>query len=316
MRSHRHVSSDCERADDDQPYPSSQPTFLQCLRPADSSAELMGAVHQLKVDRDNWQAIANQYKTALEAQTARLRELQDICFATQAELENQQFQNRRLALTPSEGFCDRAAVTEDGTDLSDERLFSTAIIFPTSRNDLSWRERTARNCSNPVFTRVQISAQRRDHGTALIETEQLLRGPLSTKGRIEGLLLKSGILQAIGCDYLYDALAACSEGLEICDRTRGLEGLLPKIQYQRGICFYQLRMLRQARDAFGAAGDDKQLLKKADTYRKLCEFELDMVHWVSRRSGFDEDRMVPDQILAQLDEESFNVSRISLKYSM
>ena len=283
---------------------------------SDFSAAILDEIHRLKVDRDNWHAIAIQYKDAFEAQEVRFRELQDICFATQAELENEQSQRRRQIVPSAEAQCQYTPPPKDSTDLAGEEIFGTAIILPSSRNDLTWRERTANNCSNPIFSRAQQFAQRRDHGTALIEVERLLRGPLSAKARIEGLLLKSSILQATGPEHLYDALAACSEALEICTRTKGLDDLSSRIQYQRGICFYQLRMLHQARDAFRAIDDDDLLLEKADTYRKSCEDELDLLHCIGRRSGFDEDRTTTDHLLAHLGEESFHVSELLWHHSL
>jgi hypothetical protein len=280
------------------------------------SAAILDEVHRLKVDRDNWHAIAIQYKAAFETQEARFRELKDICFATQAELENEQFQRRRQIATSTETLCKYTSSPKDNTDLPNDEFFGTTIILPSSRNDLTWRERTANDCTNPVFNRAQQFAQQRDHGSALVEVERLLRGPLLAKGRIEGLLLKSSILQVTGPEHLYDALAACSEALEICSRTKGLDNLLPIIQYQRGICFYQLCMLHQARDAFNAVNDGGIFLEKADTYRKSCEDELELLHCIGRRSGFDEDRTMTDQLLAHLDKESFHVSELPLHRSL
>jgi hypothetical protein len=294
------------------------PVYISTMPSAtpDLGAELLDEVHQLKVDRDNWRTIATQYKTAFEAQKARFLELQDICFAAQAELENEKFQQSRHSATSNENPCKHTPPSKDTATFPDEGPFGTAIILPSSRIDLTWRERTATNCSNPIFSRAQQFAQQQDHGTALVEVERLLRGPLSAKGRIEGLLLKSSILQVTGPEHLYDALAACSEALEICTRTRGLDHLLPRIQYQRGICFYQLRMLHQARDAFSAVNGDDLLLGKAHTYRKSCEDELDLLHCIGRRSGFDEDRTMTDQLLAQINEESFHVSERLFEYSL
>jgi hypothetical protein len=283
---------------------------------SDLSVELLDEIHQLKVDRDNWQAIATKYKIAFGVQEARFRELQDICFAAQAELENEQSQRSQYIATTNECICKHTSPSRGDAVLPDEESFGSAIILPSSRIDLTWRERTAINCSNPIFGRAQQFAQRQDHGTALVEVERLLRGPLSAKGRIEGLLLKSSILQITGPEHLYDALAACSEALEICTRTGGLDNLLPRIQYQRGICFYQLRMLHQARDAFGAVNGDDLLLGKAHRYRKSCEDELDLLHCIGRRSGFDEDRTMTGQLLAQLTEESFHVSELLFERSL
>lgn len=59
-------------------------------------ADIERAVHELKIERDTWQAVALQYKSAFDTQTDRLQELQDICFAAHAELENKRAQSHRL----------------------------------------------------------------------------------------------------------------------------------------------------------------------------------------------------------------------------
>ncbi|KAF2626754.1 hypothetical protein BU25DRAFT_342790 [Macroventuria anomochaeta] len=266
----------------------------------DHAADLVEAVHQLKVDRDTWEAVALQYKAAFEAQTARLRELQDICFATQAELENERVQYRRLHLSLDGVPHDRPPTANSTDDVADSQTFGTAIVLSPSRIDMSWRLRPSEDCGNPIFKRVQQFASQQNYGTALIEIERLLRGPLSPKARAEGLLLKSSILQATGPDSLYDALAACSEALELCDRVPELQPLLPRIQYQRGIYYYQLRMLHQARDAFRAVSEDNLLFERANEYRQSCDDELELLHFPNRRSAFDENRSMTDSFLAQL----------------
>ncbi|KAJ8114165.1 hypothetical protein OPT61_g3883 [Boeremia exigua] len=269
----------------------------------DTATDLVEAVHQLKVDRDTWQAIALQYKAAFEAQTARLRELQDICFATQAELENERAEYRRLHLgldgiSHDHSSHDHSPVSHSDDDLHHE--FGTAIVASPNFVDAKWRLEPSVDSSNPIFERVQQFVSRQNYGTALVEIERLLRGPLSPKARGEGLLLKSNILQATGPDSLYDALAACSEALELCDRVSELQALLPKIQYQRGRCYYQLHMLQQARDSFRAASDDIILFERANEYRQSCDDELEMLRF-DRRPAFDETRSANNTLLAQLD---------------
>lgn len=203
---------------------------MQSLVAMDAATDLVRTVHQLKIDRDTWQALAQQYKAAFEAQTARLREIQNICFATQAELENERAQYRRLHMSLDGAQNDRP-LTQDSTDgTGNTQSFGTAIVLSPSRIDMSWKLRPSEEDGNPIFKRVQQFASQRNFGTALVEIERLLRGPLSPKARAEGLLLKSSILQATGPDSLYDALAACSEALELCDRVSELQSLLPKIQ--------------------------------------------------------------------------------------
>jgi len=273
----------------------------------ENTAHLIEAVHQLKVDRDTWQAVASQYKAAFELQTARLQELQDICFATQAELENDRTQYRRLHLSLDGVPHHRSPTVSSTADHQDDPYFGTAVVYSPSRIDISWRYMPSEDCGNPIFKRVQQFASQRNYGTALVEIERLLRGPLSPKARAEGLLLKSSILQATGHESLFDALAACSEALELCDRVSELESLLPKIQYQRGLCYYQLRMLHQARDAFRAISEDSVLFERANEYRQSCDDELELPHHPDHRSAFDEDRPMTDSFLAQLDVESSHV---------
>jgi hypothetical protein len=274
----------------------------------DYLADLVEAVNQLKVDRDTWQAVALQYKAAFNAQTARLQEFQDICFATQAELENERAQNRRLNLSLDGVSHDPLATAGSTEESQDESSFGTALVLSRSCIDINWQLRPSRDCGNPIFKCVEQFASQQDWGTALVEIERLLRGPLSPKARAEGLLLKSSILQATGPESLYDALAACSEALELCDYVSELESLLPKIQYQRGLYYYQLRMLHQAREAFKAVSENNSLFERANEYRKSCNEELELFCSPNRRSAFDESRAASESVLAQLE---IGVSRVS-----
>jgi hypothetical protein len=258
----------------------------------DITAEIQAAVRQLKVERDTWQAVALQYKAAFEAQTARLQELQDICFATQAELENERAQN------PDRCETDLPTNINGAEESHAQQPPVSAAVFPHTK-----RRRTSDTCTNPLFHRVRQFNDQRNYGTALAELERLLRGPLSSKARAEGLLLKSDILQATGPDELYDALAACSEALELCDRLTDLESFLPRIQYQRGVLYYQLRMLSQARDAFRSVSDDSSLSETADECLRSCEVELAIQRVANRRSGFDESRLFDEGLVVQLDEK-------------
>jgi hypothetical protein len=271
-------------------------------------ADLVEVVHQLKVERDTWQAVASQYKTAFEAQTTRLRELQDICFATQAELENERAQYRRLHLSLDGMSHDHPPTTDSVEEHQEDSSFGTAMVLSPTRVNMSWRLRPAEDGGNPIFKRVQQFASQRNYGTSLVEIERLLRGPLSPKARAEGLLLKSSILQATGPDALYDALAACSEALELCDRMSDLESLVPKIQYQRGVCYYHLRMLRQARDAFRTVSEDNLLFERANEYRKSCDDELELLLLPNGRPAFDESRATTDSLFAQMEVGMSHVS--------
>jgi len=194
----------------------------------DLTAQIQGPVQTLKIDRDTWKAVALKYKAAFEAQTSRFKELQDVCFATQAELQNERVERRQLQELSEQRERNRMS-TMDGAD--EPRVYGTATVFRGSH-----QRQASRESSNPLYSRVQHCIDQRNYGTALAEIERLLRGPLSAKARAEGLLLKSSILRAAGPDEVYGALAACSEALELCDRIQDLESFLPRIQHQRGTC--------------------------------------------------------------------------------
>jgi hypothetical protein len=268
----------------------------------ETSAEICETIRQLKVERDTLEAVALKYKTAFEAQTTRLQELHNICFATQAELENERAQKSR-SQTMSDSSPFKHPSTMDGA--GDLKTFGTATIFPRDNAVRSRQELD--ECINPLFSRVKQCINLHNYGAATGEIERLLRGPLSPKARAEGLLLKSSILRASGPEALYDALAACSEALELCDRISDLESFLPQIQYQRGVLYYQLRMLHQARDAFGSIKAGHVLSESANKLRTSCDEEIRMQRAVTRRSGFDENRTFDEGLVVQLDDK-MNVS--------
>jgi hypothetical protein len=261
--------------------------------------KILHGVHQLKVERDTWQALAIEYKEAFKGQTKRLHELQDICIATQAELENERAERHRLQ-TLSMSIHNRHPSAIDGAEDAPP-AFGKAAIF--SRNIIRENGRSSHEPLNPLFQRVQSCVDKTNYGTALAELDRLLRGPLSPKARAEGLLMKSRILKAAGPDELLDALAACSEAQELCGRLSDLESFLPRIQYQRGILYYQLRMLQEARDAFSAVSDDTSLSATANEYRSSCEEEMRIQRASNRRSGFDENRGFEQGLLTKLDEK-------------
>jgi hypothetical protein len=265
----------------------------------DFTSEIKAAVRQLKAERDTWKAVALQYQHAFKTQTDRLQELQNICFATQTELENERAQHRRFETSSDVDHIDRPSIVDGAHDVYDLRCFGTAIVISHKKSGRTLESRT-----NPLFHRVQQALDQRNYGIALVEIERLLRGPLSPKARAEGLLLKSNILRAAGPDEVYDALAACSEALELCDRIADLETFLPQIQYQRGMLYYQLRMLYQARDAFRAIGDDDPLSATAKDFFRSCENGIGLQCAGNRRSGFDEDRWFDEGLLVKLDEKA------------
>ncbi|KAJ4301774.1 hypothetical protein N0V90_003868 [Kalmusia sp. IMI 367209] len=270
---------------------------------ADVAEDLETAIRALKEERDTWRAVAESYQAAFLTQTAHLRELQDICVATQAELENERTTNRRSQAksdVSQASLCSGGKHTTDGTDDKlEDTACGTATIYESNHDELSWRP-------NFCFARIEHFANQRDYGTALKEIDHLLRGSLTPQARIEGLLLKSNIMRK--SDWLYDALAACSEALELCNRLEELQAYLPKIQYQRGICYYQLQMTGQARDAFSeVCADDNLLYAKASELRDFCEDQLQ-----DRRSGFEAHRTVTEGLLAQLHDSRAEVSSFIL----
>ena len=259
----------------------------------DALSAIEHMVRDLNVDRDTWQAVALQYKEAFEAQTARLQELQDICFATQAELENERAQNQNASSL--DGF---------------EQRFGTATVYSPSSVGAHASPRPPGSSPSLFFQRVNECAAQRNYGCALAEVERLLRGPLSAKARAEGLLLKSTILRASGPDELFDALAACSEAIELCSRLSDLENLLPRIQYQRGLLYYELRVLHQVHGASSQVSDDGLFSSQHDEFRRSCDNELDLLRCAKRRSGFDESRTM-EGLLAHLEEKATDVCYIS-----
>lgn len=271
----------------------------------DITSEIQAVVRLLKSECDTWKAVALQYKGAFEAQARRFNELQDICFATQAELENERAQYQRERKTRER----KPSNTDSSAGHSpDQTSFGFATVFP--QPDIARSRQISDDCNNPLYSRVHDSIAQKNYGTALVEVEKLLRGPLSPKARAEGLLLKSSVLKAAGPEELYDALAACSEALELCGRLSELETFLPRIQYQRGVLYYQLRMLHHARDAFSSISENDPLSVAADDHRRSCDEEIELQQAANRRPGFDEHRTVTEGLLAQLDGKSLDVSAV------
>lgn len=266
-------------------------------------------IHRLKVERDTWEAVAQRYKAAFKAETNRLQELRDVCFATQAELENERAQQQRLYVDPGVEN-QNSILTESPNNSPRMQTFGAAVILPPQTIDPSRPQRPVGERTNPLFKRVEQSVAQRNYGTALAEINRLLCGPLSSKARAEGLLLKSNILRASGPDEIYDALAACSEALELCDRLSDLEAFLPRIRYQRGILYYELRLLRQARHAFSTVSDDELLSATDSELRISGDDEFDHMQYAKRRSGFDEQRT--GDLLARLEREGLDVSLVGV----
>ena len=263
----------------------------------DFAAEIEQKVHTLRVERDTWRAIALQYKAAFEAQNDRLMQLQDICFAAQAELENERAQQQRLhTLSDQELRSDMGGI-DGAAELKQEHSFGTASIQISRKQRRARQRKSSEDSINPLFDNVQHYVDQHNYSSALVEIDRLLRGPLSSKARAEGLLLKSSVLQAADPSELYDALAACSEALEFCDRLSELETLLPRVQYQRGILYYELRMLDKAREIFSTLSNHDVFSVKAAEYCKICDNGLRVT---KRRSGFDEHRTINEDLLTEL----------------
>jgi len=275
----------------------------------DNLADIEHTVHRLKVDRDTWHAVALQYRAAFEAQTARLDELKDVCFATQAELENEQVQQRRRRALASHSENALHATYDGAEDHKSNGFFGTATILSPRKINTEHARKSSDACANPLFQRVQDCAAQKNYGTALIEVERLLRGPLSSKARAEGLLLKSNVLRASGPEELFDALAACSEAVELCDRISELENFLPRIQYQRSLLYQELRMLRDDKEALSSASDDGLLPTEPSDSSKSQDGELEILRCAKRRSAFDENRTM-EGLLAQLEEKGLEVRQI------
>jgi hypothetical protein len=270
---------------------------------ADAADDLAAAVLALKQERDTWRAVAESYHRAFEDQTARLRELQNICVATQMELENERTANhhrKKSSEVSQASLRGGGHRTIDGTDDKfDGASFGTAAICESSHSEVTWRP-------NPCFRRVEYFAAQRDYGTALKEVDCLLRGPLTPQARVDGLLLKSTIMRK--SEWLFDALAACSEALELCNNLEELHAYLPRVQYQRGICYYQLQMLKQAREAFDdVCAKDGLLYAEASEMRDCCDDQLQ-----GRRSGFEAHRTVTEGLLYQLYDSRIEVRLLSL----
>ncbi|KAF1993660.1 hypothetical protein P154DRAFT_62415 [Amniculicola lignicola CBS 123094] len=261
-------------------------------------AEIEQSVRKLKVERDSWMAIASQYKGAFEIQTKQLQEFQNICFATQAELENERTINQ------SRGSKGLRRSNDYGTGTSQKDKSDCGSNNPCA--DLEWLSSPI-TCAN--FKSIEQLLNERDLPTALKEVDSLLRGHLSSEVRVEGLLLKGTLLRALGTDWLYEALAQCSEALELCHRVSEVRSLVPRAQFYRGLCLYQLNMLSQAHEAFTAAKDDGFFYDRATQYQRSCEEELEVNTNAKRRSGFDEHRTVSEGFLALLKEPDCNRMR-------
>lgn len=269
------------------------------------SDDIEGTVQGLKQDRDNCKAIAGQYKRALLELADRFKELEDICVATQAELAHEQTINRRLQdkieLSQKDG-----PRPENGTDdLQNEPKCGLALGMEFTQLDVDGLF-IPLACAN--FRRVEQFASQGDFNPAIIELNRLLRGPLSSDARVEGLLLKSIILRASDPDSLSDALAACNEAMELCDRHPNVKCFMSKIQYYRGICLYRLNMVSHALGAFAAVGQGEIFYDSAMEYHKSGEEEQVVTDGTMGRYGFEKQRTMAEMQPSQSREIHRDVS--------
>jgi hypothetical protein len=263
-----------------------------------AAEEILAIVAELRQESETWRAVAEKYKQAFEQQTIHLQELQDICVATQAELENERTEHRRRNGARSASL--RRGSSSSTTDLT----FGTASMISPSLADPAWQQTTT--STSPCFRRVEQFASQRDYGTALKEVDHLLHGPLTPATRVEGLLVKSNLMRK--SEWLFDALATCSEALELCNRLEELHCFLPRLQYQRGLCYYQLNMVQEARDALGSVSTVDGLLHfKARALRTSCEERLH----ADRRAGFEAHRSLVHGSLSPTTDYRFDVSQIT-----
>jgi hypothetical protein len=264
---------------------------------AEIAAEIEASVRHLKQERDTWRALAQHYKTAFEEQTARFFKLQEICVATQAELENERLSRQRRGASSDSSL--RGGSDNRGS-ASDHEQYGTADIIMSGHIESCCTP--TRKGPDPSFSLVDRLANQRNYGTALDELDRLLRGYLTPEMRIQGLILQSDLLRK--SDWLYDALAACSEAIDLVDRDDELRLHLPVIHYQRGVCYHQLGELEQALDALNhvCAGDDA-LYAKAAALR--ASFENQVLG--GRRSAFEAHRSVTEGPIFDSEENSLEV---------
>ncbi|PVH96943.1 hypothetical protein DM02DRAFT_534236 [Periconia macrospinosa] len=257
--------------------------------------EIESAIRGLKQERDTWRNTAEQYRAAFEEQTARLHALMDICIATQAELENERTAHRRRQARSDSTIPENEYPQSNSRN--PENPFGTATILRNTYSRLNKRPITS-------FSQVERMCEQFDYGSALREVDHLLRGPLTSEARLDGLLIKSRIL--CQSDLFHEALAACSEALELCNHIQELHGRFPKIHYQRALCFYLLRMTKQARDALRNISFDRgSLSAEARELLDACEDQINS----SRRSGFESHRTQSDGSLQALNEAPIDPKR-------
>ena len=250
----------------------------------------------LKEDRDTWREVAKQYKEAFEAQTNRLLELQNICVATQAELENERLIHRRGSYRTS--YQTAESVPCDGRD--SRWLSGTDWLFtPLTRQ---WYNDVEKSLSMRLFT------------TALFKIDRSFCGTLSYEAQLEGILLKSTILRSSDSNLLHEALAQCTKAMQLCDRHSRLEIFRTKVHFFKAVCLFQLGMFPQARLSFAAVDTVEFFHEKAQDYIVLCDLEEEeekSPYSPKRRSAFEGQRTITD---GYLDEWKRSVVEVSIGF--
>lgn len=232
----------------------------------DCLTDIERVVRELKRERDTWQMLALQYKSAFESQTNRLRELQDLCVAVQAGFEESEYAQTRSA-------CPWSPVGVDSHDPSTQ----------THRY--------------PPFHHVQQFIEHREHDIALAEMLHSPPGPITTETRVRRLFLKINHFQAMGFEELYEMPAASSEVLANDLPLAELENLLLQIQYQRRVLCEQLRMIYRANRATTLFRNSEERSGLGGDYTASPAHDA-LVS--KRRSGFDEERTMSEELMAEL----------------
>ena len=194
----------------------------------DSIADMERIVHDLKVDRDTWQAVALQYKEAFETQSNRLQQLQDVCFAAQAELENERAQRQRLRVV-SDGRDNHRPTSLDGVeDLGVNFTFGTAAVYAPIRTEHLQLRLSSEDCTNPLFERVQECITQRSLLCYELRLLHQAREAFSTISDNELLPAKADELSKSYDDDQH--LLRCTKRRSGFDESRTMEGLLAQLE--------------------------------------------------------------------------------------
>lgn len=108
------------------------------LATSDAAEAIVAAITMLKQERDTWRAVADSYQEAFNDQTRRLQELQDIYFATRAELENERNSNCRRQKSAEAS----QPVVNATDDKCDNYSSGSATIYEPSHTEVVWHPDT------------------------------------------------------------------------------------------------------------------------------------------------------------------------------